>query len=415
VIGGTGAGGQSSLRRGSLTYARRVKITDVKTFLVHDRERPERNYTFVKVYTDEGLTGLGEAGINGKELALQGLVETYRPILVGMDPSRIEHIWQTLWRGQFFRGGHVHSAAVAAIDLALWDLRGKALGAPVYDLLGGRTRDHVRCYCHVQRSPGSGGPRDAIEDMVAYAREQVTDGWRFVRFGAGEGNQAVAGGTYEQADALRWTVEAFGALRDALGPEVEICVDFHQRTTPAYAIQLARELAPMRPFFVEDPLRAENVAEFAYLRSQIPVPIATGEQLPSKWDFRELIERDLVDYCRVDLCICGGLTESRKLAGWCETHYIEQVPHNPLGPVSTAACLHFDLSTPLFAVQELTWRPGVLGDVVHTDMRLEGGNLFSGGSPGLGVELDEEAAKALPFQLPGLRILHREDGSVSDW
>jgi len=145
------------------------------------------------------------------------------------------------------------------------------------------------------------------------------------------------------------------------------------------------------------------------------VPIAKGEQLASKWDWRELVERDLIDYCRVDLCICGGLTESRKLAGWCETHYIEQVPHNPLGPVSTAACLHFDLSTPLFAVQELTWRPGVLADVVRTDMRLEGGNLYSGGSPGLGVELDEDAAQRYPFQLRRGSILRREDGSVSDW
>ena len=152
-----------------------------------------------------------------------------------------------------------------------------------------------------------------------------------------------------------------------------------------------------------------------YLRSQIPVPIATGEQLASKWEWQVLIEQDLIDYCRVDLCICGGLTESRKIAGWCETHYIEQVPHNPLGPVSTAACLHFDLSTPLFAVQELTWRPGVLEGVVSTDMRLEWGNLYSGGSPGLGVDLNDEAALALPFQLPGLRILRREDGSVSDW
>jgi galactonate dehydratase len=334
-----------------------MKISDVKTFLVHDAERPGRNYTFVKIYTDEGLTGLGEAGVTWKELAVQGLVETYRPILIGMDPSRIEHIWQTLWRGQFFRGGHVHSAAVAAIDLALWDLRGKALGAPVYDLLGGRVRDYVRCYCHVQ-GDAHGVPHAGIDEMVDYAEQQVARGWRYVRFGAGETRALTEGGVLEQADGLRWTVEAFGSLRDALGPEVEICVDLHQRTTPAYAVELARQLAPMRPFFLEDPVRAENVAEFAYLRAQMPVPIATGEQLASKWEWRELIERDLIDYCRVDLCICGGLTESRKLAGWCETHYIEQVPHNPLGPVSTAACLHFDLSTPLFAVQELTWRPG---------------------------------------------------------
>jgi galactonate dehydratase len=392
-----------------------MKITDVKTFLVRDQERPGRNYSFVKVYTDDGLTGLGEAGISGKELALQGLVDTYRPILVGMDPSRIEHIWQTLWRGQFFRGGHVHSATVAAIDLALWDLRGKALGVPVYDLLGGRTREYARCYCHVDAGSGRGGPRAGIDEMVEVARSRVAEGWQFVRFSVGEGLQQAQDGTFEQADALRWTVDAFGSLRDALGPEVEICLDYHQRTTPPYAVQLSRELLPFRPFFAEDPFRAENASQFALLRSQVPIPIATGEQLPSKWDFRELIERDLLDYCRIDLCICGGLTEARKVAGWCEAHYIEQVPHNPLGPVSTAACLHFDLSTPLFAVQELTWRPGVLGDVVQTDMRLEGGNLYSGGSPGLGVELDEAAATRVAFEVPGLRILHRQDGSVSDW
>jgi len=395
-----------------------MKITDVKTFLIHDPDRPERNYSFVKVYTDEGLTGLGEAGINGKELALEGLIKTYTPLLVGMDPSRIEHIWQTLWRGQFFRGGHVHAAAVAAIDLALWDLRGKTLGVPVYDLLGGLTRDYARCYCHVQRrdtTEGGDSHRIGIDAMVEYAKRQVADGWRFVRFGVGEGGTQERDGIYEQAKAMRWTVDAFTALRETLGPEIEICVDFHQRTTPTYAIQIARALEPLRPFFIEDPLRAENAAELRYLRQHISVPIATGEQLASKWEWQALIEESLMDYCRVDLCICGGLTEAKKIAGWCETHYIEQAPHNPLGPVSTAACLHFDLSTPLFAVQELTWRPEIIADIVQTDMRLEGGNLFSGGTPGLGVELNEEAAAAYPFQMPGLRILRREDNSVSDW
>lgn len=393
-----------------------MKIVDIKTFLVHDPDRPERNYTFVKVYTDEGLTGLGEAGINGKELALKGLIETYTPLLVGMDPGRIEHIWQTLWRGQFFRGGHVHAAALAAIDLALWDLKGKALGVPVYELLGGKTRDYARCYCHVQRrgNPDE-GRRAGIDTMVAYAKERVAEGWRFVRFGVGEGGSQERDGIYEQAKAMQWTVDAFAALREALGPDIEICVDFHQRTTPTYAIQLARALEPMRPFFIEDPLRAENPAEFRYLRQHIAAPIATGEQLASKWDWQVLIEESLMDYCRVDLCICGGLTEARKIAGWCETHYIEQAPHNPLGPVSTAACLHFDLSTPLFAVQELTWRPEIIADIVQTDMRLDGGNLSSGGTPGLGVTLNDEAALAHPFQLPGLRLLRREDNSVSDW
>jgi galactonate dehydratase len=378
--------------------------------------RGQRNYTFVKVYTDEGLTGLGEAGVTWKELAIKGLIESYTPILVGMDPMRSEHIWQTLWRGQFFRGGHVHAAALAAIDLALWDIKGKALGVPVYDLLGGKTREYARCYCHVQRrNTGEAGPRAGIDSMVTYAKERVAEGWQFVRFGIGEGGSQERDGIFEQSRALRWTVEAFAALRDALGPEIEICVDFHQRTTPTYAIQMARALEPMRPFFIEDPLRAENPSEFAYLRQHIAAPIATGEQLASKWEWQALIEQDLMDYCRVDLCICGGITEARKIAGWCETHYIEQAPHNPLGPVSTAACLHFDLSTPLFAVQELTWRPEIIADIVQTDMRLEGGNLYSGGAPGLGVELNEEAALAHPYRLHGLQVLRREDNSVSDW
>lgn len=389
-----------------------MKITDVKCFLVYVPER-ERNFTFVKIYTDEGITGLGEGGINGKELAFKGLVETYAPILIGMDPSRIEHIWQTLWRGQFFRGGHVQASVIAAIDIALWDLRGKTLGVPVYDLLGGKTRDYARCYCHVQRRGGTGD--DGIRSMVAYAQEQVAAGWQFVRYGVGEGSGQERDGIYEQSRAMRWTVDAFTALREGLGPDIEIAVDFHQRTTPTYAIQIARVLEPMRPFFIEDPLRAENAAEFRYLRQHISAPIATGEQLASKWDWQVLIEESLMDYCRVDLCICGGLTEAKKIAGWCETHYIEQAPHNPLGPVSTAACLHFDLSTPLFAVQELVWRPDVIPNIVRTDMRLEGGNLYSGGTPGLGVELDDEAAAQNPFQLPGLRMLRREDNSVSDW
>jgi galactonate dehydratase len=392
-----------------------MRITDLKSFVVHDPNRPDRNYAFVKVYTDAGVTGLGEAGVTWKEPALASLLDVYRPILVGQDPARIEHIWQQLWRGQFFRGGHVHSAVVAAIDIALWDLRGKVLGVPVYDLLGGKTRDYVRCYCHVQQGAEAAREGSGIPEMVTYAKARVSEGWKFVRFGVAEGPQRDRDRCLEQSQALRWTVDAFAELRSALGPDVEICVDFHQRTTPTYAVQLARALEPMRPFFIEDPIRAENAHAFAMLRSQVSVPIATGEQLASKWEWRELIEQDLLDYCRVDLCICGGLTESRKLAAWCETHYIEQVPHNPLGPVSTAACLHFDLSTPLFAVQELSWRPGVLEGIITTDMKLDGGNLYSGGSPGLGVELNEDAAAELPYQPQGLHVLYRDDGSISDW
>ena len=221
-----------AIRKGT---ARHHEDYDVKTFLVHDAERPGRNYTFVKIYTDEGLTGLGEAGITWKELAVQGLVETYRPILVGMDPSRIEHIWQTF--------GAVSSSVVAISTRRRWrpstwpcgTCRGKALGAPVYDLLGGRTRDYVRCYCHVQ-GDAHGAPHAGIEEMVECAKQQVAGGWRYVRFGAGETRALTNDGVLEQTDGLRWTVDAFGSLRDALGPGVEsawTCISARRPPTPS--------------------------------------------------------------------------------------------------------------------------------------------------------------------------------------
>ena len=166
-----------------------MRITDLKSFVVHDPDRPDRNYCFVKVYTDAGVTGLGEAGVTWKEPALAGLVDVYRPILIGQDPARIEHIWQQLWRGQFFRGGHVHGAVVAAIDIALWDLRGKVLGVPVYDLLGGKTRDYVRCYCHIQEGAEAAHEGSGIPELVTYAKARVAEGWKFVRFGVAEGPQ----------------------------------------------------------------------------------------------------------------------------------------------------------------------------------------------------------------------------------
>lgn len=388
-----------------------MKITDVRPFVVFSPELG-RNFTFVRISTDEGLTGLGESGANRKEAAVAGLVESWASHLIGQDPTRIEHIWQTLWRGQFFRGGHVHSSALAAIDIALWDLRAKSLGVPVYDLLGGRVREYARCYCHVH---GKGRGTAGIDSMVADATSRISEGWDVIRFDVEDWGESSRRGVLDQGRAVAWTVDAFAALREACGEEVEICIDFHQRLTPANAVRLAKALEPFRPFFIEDPIRPESPDVYRSLRQQISSPIATGEQIASKWEWQTLIEGDLMNYCRIDLGICGGLTEARKVAAWCETHFIEQAPHNPLGPIATAACLHFDLSTPLFAVQELVWRPEVIPGIVQTDMRLEGGKLFSGGAPGLGVELNEPAALESPFQPVPWPILHRDDGSVTDW
>ncbi|MGV3721094.1 MAG: mandelate racemase/muconate lactonizing enzyme family protein, partial [Actinomycetota bacterium] len=211
-------------------------------------------------------------------------------------------------------------------------------------------------------------------------------------------------------------VRQFAAIREAVGEDVEIIIDVHTRLDPPDAVRLCRDLEPYRPFFIEDPLRSENMHSFHQLARHVAVPLAAGEQFASKWDFRELIEQDLIQYCRVDLCICGGITESRKVAAWCETHYIALSPHNPLGPVSTAACLHLDLATSNFAVQELPRLPGViLPDVFPVQVPFADGHLTPPTAPGLGVEFNEEAALEAGFRAGEGPQLRRLDGSFTNW
>lgn len=375
-------------------------ITAIKPFALWGGGR---NYFFVKVETDSGLYGIGEGGLTWRE---QACVETARhlaPILVGQDARRIEHLWQCMFRGGFFPADRIASSTIAAIDIALWDLRGKALGVPVYDLLGGLVRDRVACYPHCTG--------DSPAALAARARELVDEGWRFIRFGVPS-----HGSELEPSRAVRETVAQFAAIREEVGADVEICVDAHTRLDPPDAIRLCRELEPLRPYFVEDPLRCENPASFHQLARHVAVPLAAGEQFATRWEFRELIEEDLIQYCRVDLCICGGITEARKLAGWCETHYIQLAPHNPLGPVSTAACLHLDLATANFGVQELPRVPGsVFPEVFPIQAPYADGHLLPPERPGLGVEFDEEAAAHFPYRECVPPRLHRADGAFTNW
>lgn len=379
-----------------------MKITAVKPIVVHSGGR---NFAFVKVETDTGLYGIGEAGLGMRAQAIAEVVRAFEPDLVGQDPSRIEHLWQVMFRGGFFPGGVVQTAALSAVDIALWDLKGKALGVPVYELLGGRVRDRVVCYPHC-----GGGTTEAL---IRTCRQKVAEGWRFVRLGladpAGEDR-------FEPTRAVQHGIEQVRMAREALGDEVEITIDVHTRLDPAASLQFCKAVEPYRLFFVEDPLRSENPASLRQLRQHTSVPIAVGEQFASKWAFREVIEDDLMDYCRVDLCIAGGITEARKIAGWCETHYISLAPHNPLGPVSTAACLHLCLASPLVGVQELPRVPGTqLADVFPVQVPFSDGHLLLPEGPGLGVELDEEAALAMPFQPTAGVGYRRDDGSYTNW
>jgi L-alanine-DL-glutamate epimerase-like enolase superfamily enzyme len=379
-----------------------MRIANVEAFPVSGGGR---NFLFVAVDTDEGISGIGESGLTGRELAVAGMLEHFKPLLVGQDPFRIEHIWQTLFRGGFFPADKVGCSALSAVDIALWDIKGQALGVPVWELLGGRVRDKVVCYPHNVGHGMEVGP------LVESCLQTVEEGWKFVRWGLPQQGTAL-----EPGPSIRAAVKQFEAVRQAVGEETEICFDVHTRLDPADAVSLCREVGQYRPFFMEDPIRSENPGSFRWLRPRIMLPLAAGEQFAGKWQFRELIEEELVDYARVDLCIVGGLTEAKKIAGWCEAHYIKLALHNPLGPVSTAACLHLNLSCNNFGVQEQPRRPGTtLTDVVPVQVEWENGYLLPPMRPGLGVVFDREAARAHPFHMQELPHLHRLDGSVTNW
>ncbi|MGH2585377.1 MAG: galactonate dehydratase [Dehalococcoidia bacterium] len=377
-----------------------MKITAVETYAVWGGAR---NFLFVTVDTDEGISGVGESGLTGRELAVEGAVQHLAPRLGGEDPRRIEHLWQLMARGAFFPAQGPTAAALSAIDIALWDIRGKALGVPVYDLLGGLSREKVVCYPHCNEL--------GVEPLVESATQRWEEGWKFVRWGL-----PPEGEVLKPRAAIRTTLAQFEALRATLGDDVELCLDVHTRLDPSDAVTLLRAAEPYRPYFMEDPVRAEEMNALRRVRQQSAAPIAVGEQFHSKWQFRQVIEEDLTDYARVDLCLAGGITEAKKIAAMAEAHHIRLATHNPLGPVATAACLQLNLACPNVGVQEQPRRPGtMLTDVVPVQVEWEDGYLLAPSRPGLGVELDRAAARAHPFRMTEPPHLRRPDGSLTNW
>jgi galactonate dehydratase len=379
-----------------------MKITNIETYPVWDGSR---NFLFVVVDTDEGIYGVGEAGITGRELAVVGAIEHFKPLLIGQDPFRTEHLWQRMFRGGFFPAQRILTSAISAIDIALWDIKGKALNVPIHQLLGGPVRDKVVCYPH-----NLGHGMDVAE-LVESCLQTKADGWKFVRWGLPQDGEIL-----EPRAAVQATLRQFHAVREAVGDEIEITFDVHTRLDLPDAVWLCQEVEPFRPFFIEDPLRSENPDSFKTLRPRTRVPLAAGEQFSSKWEFRQLIEEEWIDYARIDLCIVGGFTEAKKIAGWCETHYIKLAVHNPLGPVSTAACLQLNLACPNFGVQEQPRQTNtVLTDVVPVQPEWQDGYLLPPTAPGLGIEFDRQAASKHPFQMTELPQLRRIDGSFTNW
>ena len=378
-----------------------MRIRDVSIFQVPD---PGGTAMLVVVDTDEGVSGIGEVGIRSRQEAVRGALADLRPLLVGADAFRTERLWQLLFRAGFFPGDRILGAAIAAVDIALWDIKGRALGVPVHQLFGGAVRERVPCYRHV------GLENEDTEALLEDCRARIAEGWNHLRLVV-----PAAGDVLEPRRATRAAVGQMFALREALGDEVELLLDVHTRLDPPEAVVLCRELEPMRPFFVEDPLRAEAPGAYAALRARTGVPLAAGEQYGSKWEFRELLDRDLIDYCRADLCIAGGFTEVRKLAGWCEAHHVLMALHNPLGVVSTAAAREFNLACPNFGICELAFPPDPASRFFAGVPEVVDGALMPSTSPGLGIELDRAAALAARPARHTLPRLRRQDGSFTNW
>jgi galactonate dehydratase len=392
-----------------------MKITAIKTIVVNAEMR---NWVFVKVETDEaGLHGWGEASLEWKTRSVVGAVEDFAPMLIGEDPLRIEHLYQKMYRQSFWRAGVIGMSAISGIEQALWDIKGKWLGQPVWQLLGGAVRERVRMYTHL-----GGGEMKAV-----YETQQSDDPAVFVERALAvveKGYTAVKvlitppTETLNSIAAYRFAERAMAALRDAVGNDVDIMVDCHGRHGPANALEFCRVLAPYRPYFIEEPVPPENVDALVEVRRASPVPIATGERLVTRHEFRELFEKQACHVIQPDLCHCGGLWEAKKIAAMAETYYLGVAPHNPLGPVANAAALHFALSTPNFLIQEdmltdVPWR----WEVVEHALATETGYWLRCDAPGLGIEVNETAARNHPFQQEVLHAttVRAHDGAILDW
>ena len=373
-----------------------------------------RNWVFVKVETDTpGLNGWGEASLEWKTRAVAAAVEDLKPFILGDDPTRIEHLYQKLYRQPFFRPGVIGLSAISGIEQACWDILGKQLGVPVYRLLGGAVRDKVRMYTHL-----GGGEMSAVYEsfdasrVIELALEVVARGYTAVKVVFVPYSEPLMGAPYAKKLAA-----VMGRLREAVGDRLDIMVDFHGRTYPAVAIEYINAIAEYRPYFCEEPVPPENIDALAEVCRAVRVPIATGERLATRHQFREVLEKRAAHVIQPDLCHCGGLLEAKKIAAMAEAYYVGVAPHNPLGPIANAAALHFALSTPNFLIQEdmladVPWR----WEVVESSLRTEGGYWLPSDAPGLGVRVNEAEAARHPFQQEVLQsAVYAPDGAVLDW
>lgn len=385
-----------------------MKITDIKTYPIWVGHR---NQCIVKVETDEGIYGLGEAGLSGRELAVKGAVAHYREFLLGRDPMQRGALWQEMYRSQYFEGGRVLTAAISAIDIALYDIVGKALGVPVYQLLGGKQRDRIPCFAT------TGGAR--VEQLIENVNLLLDKGWNVIRTGPAHMDWGDPN-LFEPRESIGVTAAWLTRLREAVGPDPVLGIDYHHRLSVAEAASFCQRMPRGTLDFLEEPIRDESPEAYAALRAMTDVPFAIGEEISSKWGFLPYIERGLTNFVRLDICNVGGFTEAVKVAGWAEAHYIDLMPHNPLGPVCTAATIHLAAAVSNFAWLEVRVSPtedlkAYDQDLFPVQPHLEGNSFPLPTAPGLGVEFNEELAQKQQFEFWEPPHLHRRDGSYTNW
>ena len=398
-----------------------------------------RNQLLVKVETDTGLEGWGESGLSSRELGVSGIVEHYKNLLVGMNPLEIGKIWQRLYRSQYFEGGRTITAAISAIDLALHDIKGKALNVPVFELLGGKQRNQVPTFATTSASPGP--------EMIKQAKELIKSGWqafrlslsqdggdeefesiyskKFPTFPTSEDNfsnfrRQEDNKIFEPRESLNKTAKWIIEARKELGTEVVLGVDLHHRFSVAEAASFCNKLPQGTLDFLEEPIRDETPSAYNALRKMTNIPFAIGEEFASKWQFVPYIENDITQFARIDICNVGGITESMKVAGWCESHYIDMMPHNPLGPICTAASIHFGASVPNFAWLETressAENAGFSDDeIIQSSHKMVNAMYVVSDEPGLGIKVNEGYLKKSKFKQWDPPQLERNDGSVTNW
>ncbi len=402
-----------------------MKITDARVIV----SCPGRNFVTLKVMTDGGVYGLGDATLNGREKAVASCLEDHLlPSLIGRDPANIEDVWHYFYKGAYWKRGGVNMAAIAAVDTALWDIKGKVLGTPVYNLIGGRSRDRIMVYAHV-----TGG--DAAE-TVDRVHEATAAGFRAVRIQSGipgiDHTYGVPHGRapYEPAEPglpreyfwdssryLNFIPKLFARVRQACGDELHLLHDVHHRLTPVEAARLGRELEPFHPFWIEDPVSGELQEGLRLLRAHSVVPVAIGEVFNSVYDYTALISEQLIDFVRLPPAHGGGITHALKTAAFASIYHVQTGFHGAtdISPVGLAAALHCDLALNNFGIQEYMPHQEVVREVFSWNYECRDGDMYLSDRPGLGVDIDETKAKKYPYRPASLPVNRKTDGTVSYW